>query len=247
MKRIFIFSVLFFINTLMFAQDKPIRVGIDNFYPPYTIRAQEQFYGFDVELMSQICKLINKPCQFIPLSFPNLLAKLEAGEIDVAIGAITVTPERSEKIYFSKPYLLSQARFLAHKDLDLKTFDLDKLNDYKVGALNGTIFPHVLTSLGVKKSKINLYETQDFMIDALNEHTINIALMDNASALYWNTQSSEILIPVGKMFNYGYGVAIAINRNRIDLAKQIDTALEIYLKGDDFKKNYDKYLSYFNK
>ncbi|STX52174.1 arginine ABC transporter substrate-binding protein [Legionella busanensis] len=247
MKRILIFTLLICINIFTFAQDTtPLRIGVDNFYPPYVMRAgNNQVFGFDISIMEGVCQLMNKKCIYYPMPFTNLLSKVEQGELDAAVGAITITPERASHVSFSIPYLNSQARFLSNKNVKPDSFNLATLKNYNIGAVRGTIFPRLLNSLGIADSRITLYDRFDFMIDSLGDKEIDIAIMDNASAINWQEQSSNVLIALGQPFNYGYGIAIAINRNKTELISEINGALEKYLKGSDYKKNYDKYLSYF--
>ncbi|WP_419419051.1 transporter substrate-binding domain-containing protein [Legionella sp. D16C41] len=247
MKRTLLFILLLFINIWVFAQNNPIRVGVDNFYPPNVMRAgNNQVFGFDITLMERICKLINRQCVFYPMPFAKLLNMLEKGDIDVALGAITITPDRAARVAFSKPYLDSQARFLGNNSIKPTEFNLNLLKNYNIGVVAGTIFPQVLESLGIQNPKITSFERLDFMIDALNDGEIDIAIMDNANALYWQQQSSGRLIALGKAFKYGYGIGIAINRNENDLLKEVNNALEQYLQGADFKGDYDKFLGYLN-
>ena len=248
MKRILLFVVLLLSTMLTFAQNEPpIRVGVDNFYPPFTMRAgNNQVFGFDIALVTRICQLLNRTCKFYPMLFSDLLAELEDGGMDIAVGAIAITPERAKHMSFSKPYLKSQARFLGNKSVDPKAFNIKALGNYKIGVVRGTFFPQVLTSLGVSNSQITSYNRLDSVIDALNEGFVDIAIMDNTSALYWQQEASGILVSLGQAFDYGYGIAIAVNRNKRNLLQSINNALDTYLKEADFKKNYDKYLSYFN-
>ncbi|MGQ3888844.1 transporter substrate-binding domain-containing protein [Legionella sp. CNM-1927-20] len=247
MKRILLFTLLLCVNFFTFAQETtPIRVGVDNFYPPYVMRAgNNQVFGFDISVMDNVCQLINRKCIYYPMPFTNLLSKVGNGELDAAIGAITITPERAAHVSFSKPYLTSQARFLSNKNIKPASFNLATLKRYNIGVVRGTVFPQLLNSLGVANSQITLYDRFDFMIDSLGDEEIDIAVMDNASALHWQQQSSGVLIALGEPFKYGYGIAIAINRNKTDLLGEINSALEKYLKGSNYKKNYDKYLHHF--
>ncbi|WP_131782235.1 transporter substrate-binding domain-containing protein [Legionella gresilensis] len=247
MKRILLFTLLLCVNVFTFAEESPpLRVGVDNFYPPYVMRAgNNQVFGFDISMMDGVCQLMNRKCIYYPMPFTNLLSKVEQGELDAAIGAITITPERATHISFSIPYLTSQARFLSNRNVKPASFNLAALKEYNIGAVRGTVFPQLLNSLGVPDSQITLYDRFDFMIDSLGDEEIDIAVMDNASAMNWQQQSSNVLIALGQPFNYGYGIAIAINRNKTELLSEINGALEKYLKGPEYKKNHDKYLSYF--
>jgi polar amino acid transport system substrate-binding protein len=64
--------------------------------------------GFDVELASAICEQMNltyQQVQYKGENFNNIFDGLTNGSYDAVISGTTITPERSQVVLFSKPYL----------------------------------------------------------------------------------------------------------------------------------------------
>ena len=93
--------ILLFVSSLAMAD--PLRIGTLYFYPPFAEQDDEKgdFSGFDIDLMKEICKKINRECVFKGMNFVDLFPALDSGKIDLAIGAISITVKRKYKYLFS--------------------------------------------------------------------------------------------------------------------------------------------------
>src|SRR5262245_5570071 len=61
--------------------------------------------GFDVDLLTQITTPMGVSLEWHELTFADLIPQLQAGELDVVIAAMYITPVREELIDFSQSYL----------------------------------------------------------------------------------------------------------------------------------------------
>lgn len=85
---------------------KPIRVGVSG-SPPFVIGGQTVQTGISVEVWQEVATRLNQTYVLVPL--PNTDANLQAllsREVDLAIGPISITPDRlaREGLDFSQPY-----------------------------------------------------------------------------------------------------------------------------------------------
>lgn len=240
------FCIFYILSFCVFAQDEPIRVAVDGFTPPFVMQGgNNQLYGFDISMMEFICRTIQRKCTFTPVPFQDLFDDVESKKFDLAVSALTITAERGAKVNFSKPYLVSDARFISLTANAPKQFDLSFIQKKYVGAERATVFPAVIRALGTPTSNIYEFSDAPSMIDALQSGKIDLALMDQPSAMYWQSQSSGILIALGKPFEFGYGFGIAVNLEETDLLKKINDALMQYQNSEDFKRDYNKYIAVF--
>lgn len=228
------------------AAEAPLRVGITHYSPPFVMQgSNQQVYGFDIALMQQLCHTLQRTCQFKTMRFEQLIPAVKNNLIDAAVAAITITPERSEIITFSKPYLVSQSQFLTNSELAAQPFGLQLLANKSIGFEEGSVFAKQLRDMGIKNPKIVPFETEEELVDALNQGTIDFALVDSASARYWQSDTDGILKAVGTPFDYGYGFGIALNQKNSALITSINQALDTYIKSDAYQKNYAMYLAVF--
>lgn len=90
-------------------QAKVLKVGTDAAFAPFEFQDEnsKDYTGFDVDLIKAIGKQMGYQVQIQNTGFDGLIPALEAGNIDVVIAAMSITPERSAKVNFSKPYYKS--------------------------------------------------------------------------------------------------------------------------------------------
>lgn len=86
------------------APTKALRVGVYQVAPYGGRRDDGVFVGASVDLWRRVAEHLNWPYELIAVSqMSELLSGLESGTYDVAIGAITITPERLARVEFSYP------------------------------------------------------------------------------------------------------------------------------------------------
>jgi polar amino acid transport system substrate-binding protein len=233
----------------LYAEGPPLNVGIQSFIPPFSMQgAEHEVYGYDIDMMISLCKIIHRTCEFRIMKFNQLLASVKDHKIDVAISTITITPERSKIVSFSLPYLLSYSRFLtsAPATIELtKNFTLNLLNNSKIGILSGAIFYDQIKSMGIQNPTIRLYDSVDLVLDALGKKEVDFILLDNPTAVYWEANSNGAFVKVGPPFMFGFGIGIAVNKNEPALLEALNQALLQYQASKEYTLNYDKYLKEF--
>ncbi|MDH2918628.1 MAG: diguanylate cyclase [Sideroxydans sp.] len=107
------------------------RVAIDREYAPYEfLDASGTAQGYTPNLLRAIGTAAHVEFEFIALDWPDALAALEAGKVDI-INMIR-TPERAARYQFSTPHSrIAQAIFRHHEQS--KIVDLDSLAGHAVG------------------------------------------------------------------------------------------------------------------
>lgn len=81
-----------------------IVVAYNNF-PPLAYEEDKRPVGFAVSLFRKCAELMEVRCRFVQMPLGETLEKLTNGEIDVAIGGISITSERETKFDFTTPTL----------------------------------------------------------------------------------------------------------------------------------------------
>jgi cyclohexadienyl dehydratase len=86
------------------ATARVVRVGTTGDYPPFSERRDETFTGIDPVLARDLAVSLDAQVQFVPTTWPTLLADLAADRFDVALSGIGRTPARARAGYLSAPY-----------------------------------------------------------------------------------------------------------------------------------------------
>ncbi|MCK7550758.1 transporter substrate-binding domain-containing protein [Marinobacter goseongensis] len=102
--RLFALVLLTLAAGQLSAQSEPLKVGITP-VPPFVVEAESgEWEGISVDLWREVADGIGRDYTLVPLSFRDLLAQVESGDIDVAVGALTMTAEREVKFDFTHPF-----------------------------------------------------------------------------------------------------------------------------------------------
>jgi len=218
-----------------------LRIGTNPNYPPFeTIDSvTEEIVGFDIDLMRLICEYNGWTCQFIDTGFENLIPSLAAGELDLAISAITIIPERQALVMFSDPYYLSGQTIVLPLD-DSITNDIEDLLGKRVGAQAGTIGDKMARAIdGVHvfpydDITVALADLATGKLDAVvNDYPMTRAYIDKHGGL--RTTSSTLNAEY-------YGIAVPMGKT--DLLTLIDSTLAIFAGNNTHENLHLKWFGY---
>jgi ABC-type amino acid transport substrate-binding protein len=92
--------------------------------------------GFSAELAQAIATKLHLQLKVALLPFDDLFSRLTADICDIAMSAISITPDRKLKMDFSQSYFTSGQSLLVRKDSAITS--LADLKGKKVGAIKGT-------------------------------------------------------------------------------------------------------------
>ncbi len=111
-----------------------VRIGVDSTYRPFEFvdSATGQLDGFDIDLITEICRINDWQYEFIPTPFQELISGLVEKRFDLAIGALTITPQRKVQVAFSDPYYLA-GQCIVVPEQDSVTAGLADLRGKRVG------------------------------------------------------------------------------------------------------------------
>lgn len=99
------------------AQDegKPLRIAVLDDAPPLAYRDNAgNLTGFSYAVAQALCQEIKRPCQFQVTRLDYLVDDLAAGNFDIAAVGLLNTPERRQKILFTKSIYRSISLWFAH-------------------------------------------------------------------------------------------------------------------------------------
>lgn len=81
-----------------------LRVGISE-VPPFVIKEPDgSWRGISIDLWGTVASAAGYRFELQPMPFERLLPSLEEGQLDVVVGALTMTAEREERLDFTHPF-----------------------------------------------------------------------------------------------------------------------------------------------
>jgi polar amino acid transport system substrate-binding protein len=118
-----------------------LRVGMSGNQPPLNFRSRSgDLMGLEVDITRALAAMMGVEPRIVERPFGELLAALRAGEVDLVISGVTITPARNMKVPFVGPYqlsgksILTKSSTLAEAD---DTADLDQPS-LRLAALAGS-------------------------------------------------------------------------------------------------------------
>lgn len=111
-------------------------VGISADFPPFSFIKDGKIVGFDIDIIEEIARRMNKKIEFKNMPFGTLLPSLQLGSIDVIASGLTATPERAKKVFFTTPYLEDGPLVILSKKT-APIFTLDELKNKDVAVNEG--------------------------------------------------------------------------------------------------------------
>lgn len=220
-----------------------ITIGTLPYDPPFEMAADkhDHFYGFDIDLMQEICKRAELDCQFKSMNFEQLFTELLAGKITLAIGAISITEQRQETFLFSLPYLASGGQFMALTNTPLTA--VEGIRNKRVGVERGTLFKALVLEKFHNLVNVIDYATQEELLSALNNKNVDVILLDTGSAKYWVANNGSLFKLVGSSMEIGVGYGIMANKNQTDLINRVNRALLGMENDGSYLRIYSRYFS----
>lgn len=93
------------ITGLTLASTQPVVIATDAPFPQYTfVDAAGTITGFERDVMDEVCSRAALSCSWVDTTFDQLIPGVIAGDYDVAIGGVAVTPERRALVDFTISY-----------------------------------------------------------------------------------------------------------------------------------------------
>jgi polar amino acid transport system substrate-binding protein len=164
-----------------------LRVSTDPAYPPQSELVEgveppadtkcsgdeqpaNQFTGYDIDVAVELAKRLGVEACFITPDWTLIVGGNWAGRWDISIGSVTITPERTEVLYFAQPYYTTPAAFFVHADNTSLTNVAD-LSGKTIGVCSGCTYESYLTgNLEIPGETIS-YLVQDATVNGYDTDT----------------------------------------------------------------------------
>lgn len=118
-----------------------LRVGMSGSQPPLNFRGRSgEMLGMEVDLARALASSMEAELQIVRRPFGQLLAALEAGEVDLVMSGMTITPRRNLRAAFVGPYYVSGKSILTTSEALARAEGPGDLDDpsFAFAALEGS-------------------------------------------------------------------------------------------------------------
>jgi len=215
------------------ANDK-VTIATDATFIPFEyIDAEGNLVGYDIELMQAVCDAVMLDCDIANAAWDGMIPGLIDGKYDALISQLTVTSERRQIMAFSDIYNHPIFRFVAKKGLDLD-ISPEGLAGKVIAVQTGTPMDAYVSKY-YPLAQIQRYVSGSAPYLDLTAGRADVHISYQAQIIhgFLNRADGADYELVGPQFTgadaqeLGEGVAIAVNKNNIQLLNRINEGLGI--------------------
>ncbi|MCM1984648.1 basic amino acid ABC transporter substrate-binding protein [Lyngbya confervoides] len=215
---------------------KILKVATEPAFAPFEFKQGDQLTGFSIDLMNAIAKAEGLQIQFESLPFDGIIPALQSGTVDAAISSITITPERSKTVTFSRPYFKAGLAIAVRSD-ETEIKRLEDLAGRRIAVQIGTT--GAKKAQEVTNAKISTFDSAPLALQELANGNADAVINDAPVTLYaiQTGQLNNIRVIGSLLTDEFYGIALpkqsqyleTLNRG-LGTVIQAGTYAEIYQK-----------------
>lgn len=228
------------------ADDKLV-IGTEGAYPPFNfVDASGKVGGFDVDIGMALCAEMKVECTIVTQDWDGIIPALQAKKFDFMIASMFITPERAEKVAFTKSYYKAPMTHIAPKGANITDFTNAGMKGKVIGAQAGTTQGEYIAAV-YPDAEIKLYPTQDEVnIDMVNGR-LDLQVGDMLPMMNWlNSEDGKCCELVGKPITdakyIGQGAGIAVRLEDKELLGKLNAALDAIRANGAYQKINAKYF-----
>lgn len=230
-----------------------IIVGVDQsqYLLSYREPTQGDLRGFEVDLAREVAKDIFAPddaseeaieeaASRVDFRFVESSARAEtlrAGDVDIVIRTMSITPERAELVDFSTPYLTSHVRVLAPRDRGIS--GVDDLRDRTICVVDGT---NLINLVRAKMPESHILRTRSWSdcLMATQQFQADVVVGDDAVLAGMVAQDPLTEIFSDPLADQLY--AVGIPKGHDDLVRQVNYTIERVSRDGTWSRLYRQWL-----
>jgi ABC-type amino acid transport substrate-binding protein len=168
------------------ARTGEIRIGTTGEQPPLSMTSRSgELIGLDIALSRVLARSMGVDARFVQLPFGQLLDALDAGDVDMVMSGMAITPERSRRATFVGPYFTSGKALLTLSPEIAKAQapqDLDS-PDLRIAALKGST-SELYVQQWMPRARLASSESLEDAIRAVKAGEVDLLLADRETCYF---------------------------------------------------------------
>ena len=220
---------------------KVLKVGTEPTFAPFEFQKEgsKEFDGFDMDLIRAIGKQLNMKVEILNMGFDALIPAINAGNIDLAIAGMSITPDRQKAVDMSDPYYVAGLVVVVGKD-NAAVKNINDLNNKGIAVQIGTTGAE--RAAKVTGAKVKNFNTNAEVFLELKNKGVDAVIIDKPVAEYFlatggGKDYAKIVGDTMEAESYG----ISLKKNS-PLTKEINKALLDLKKNGEYDKIYAKWF-----
>lgn len=214
-------------------------IGLDDAFPPMGFRDDTgKLIGFDIDAAEEVGKRLDIEIVWQPTEWKGVINSLYAKKFDCIWNGMTITPERQEKVAFSKPYIMDgQIATVRMDDQEFESFE--DLGGKIVGVQAGSPALEAAKKLPNAAAEIREYDTNPEAFLDLEAGRLDSVVVDNVTGRYYMaSRPGKFRALPGYITKEAFGVAFRMEDAalRAKVQQTIDEMIEDGTMGEISRK-----------
>jgi arginine/lysine/histidine/glutamine transport system substrate-binding/permease protein len=222
------------------AEPKTLTVAVEPVYAPFEFKAPNgEIQGFDVDLIREIGKAADFQIKFQSIAFDGMIPALQAGTVDAAVGAMTITPKRAQAVSFSRPYFKAGLAIATPEGRpEIKT--LEELQGKSVAVQIGTTSAEAVKK--ISNVQVRTFNAAVLALQELRNGNVDAVVSDAPVMLYAIKTGNLTRIRVNSnlITEEFYGIPTSRNSPNLQL---INSGLDKVLNDGTYQRLYQKWFN----
>ena len=216
-------------------------------YPPFTeTNAKGEWVGWEIDIGKAICEAAKIECELAPVAWDGIIPALKTKKIDMIIGSMDATPERSKEIDFTDKYYQVDSVLVGPKSKKFGTAPADLKGKILGVQVSTTFAAYVDAHYKSVVKQVKTYQTQDEEMQDLVAGRVDVVQADIATITDFLKGAGKACCEMkGKVpadpATLGSGIAVGIRKGEDALKAKINMAIKQIRKDGTYKKITDKY------
>jgi polar amino acid transport system substrate-binding protein len=210
-------------------------------YEPFQFEQGGKIVGFDVDMIDLVAAKLGVKQSIVDTPFEGIQSgeDLNARKCDIAAAAMTITPEREQKLAFSAPYFDANQALLVKKDSGIKS--LDDLAGKTIGVQSGTTGKMYAEEHTPAGAQLKDYEDLALELTSVKNGQVPAAINDIPVLLDYAKKNPEL--EVAAQFEtgekYGFGMKKGTSQ---ELEKVVNQVIKQAKSDGTYDKLYKKWF-----
>ena len=230
------------------AAEPPLHIAVEKEYRPFSYTdGSGKLVGFDVEILTAVCAVMQRECVITPMPFEDILPAVVKGDVDMAGVGFVMTPERQKIVDFTDPYFRSRGIFI-EKPGALKGTSLEDMKGRRVGVQPGSIQEEYLKKTYGENVILVPQTAQEDLFKDLQERRSEVIFVDGLPGYaQLKTPLGEGLETVGSPVSSSLLPSLShmvVSKSRPGLCEQLNKAIKAIVNNGEYGKISFKYFDF---
>lgn len=245
MKKVFLLLLIIFVisgcggeqdpkNSSSPKYERKLVVGIDDEYAPMGFRNEKgELIGFDIDLAKEAAKRMGVQFEFLPIDWNNKENELDSGRIDLIWNGLDITPERQERILYSKPYMDNRQILLVKKDNDQGIRSEADLAGKVVGTQDGSNSADYIHQNEKLKNSFKEFKTYRNFRDAFNDlesGAVDVLIVDELAGRFEMSKVPSKFDPIETTIGPVTEIGIGFRKGDTELRDKVQSAFDSMIR-----------------